>query len=105
MNFNLETDSNLVLTTKLETMKKTKHIFIGIVLNEPKNMKAYKVELLVIDVDNIGEREITQLIENTKYIYPKVKDIKCVDIGEWSDTHPLNKRDTCEGEYKRLFNC
>ena len=63
MNFNLETGSNLVLTTKLETMKKTKHIIIGIVLNEPKNMKAYKVELLVIDVDNIGEREITQLTD------------------------------------------
>jgi hypothetical protein len=67
-------------------------------------MKAYKVELLVIDIKNVGEQEITQLIENTSYIYPKVKDVKCVDIGEWNDVHPLNKRDTCESEYKRLFN-
>lgn len=65
-------------------------------------MKAYKVELLVIDFENIGEEEIVTLLENGKYIYPQVKDIKGVDI-EWSDDHPLNKRETCDSEYKRLF--
>jgi|LakMenEpi03Aug12_release.lakeMendotaPanAssembly.Ray.scaffolds.fasta_scaffold970794_2 hypothetical protein len=38
MNFNLEKGSTPVLTTKLETMKKTKHIIIGIVLNELKKI-------------------------------------------------------------------
>ena len=67
-------------------------------------MKAYKVELLIIDMENVGESEIVELLENIKYIYPQVKDIKSVDIGEWSDNHPLNKQDTYEEEYKKLFN-
>ena len=67
-------------------------------------MKAYKIEVLVIDIENIGELEIIESLKNTKYIYPQVKDVKSVDIGEWSDEHPLNKRDNCEEEYKKLFN-
>jgi hypothetical protein len=67
-------------------------------------MKAYKVELLIIDMENVGESEIVELLESTKYIYPQIKDVKSVDIGEWSDNHPLNKQDTCKEEYKKLFN-
>lgn len=68
-------------------------------------MKAYKIELLVIDFENTGEQEIIELLENTKYIFPEVKDVKCVDIGEWSDGHPLNKHETADTEYRKLFLC
>jgi hypothetical protein len=70
---------------------------------EIPNMKAYKVELLIIDLENTGESEIIELLENTRFIYPQVKDIISVDIGDWHDKHPLNLRETCEEEYKRLF--
>ena len=70
-------------------------------------MKAYKLEILVIDHENVGEKEIKKMIENTKYpnycINPNVKNIDVADIGEWSDDHPLNKRDTADEEYQRLF--
>lgn len=70
-------------------------------------MKAYKVELLVIDHDNIGENSIRNVIENANYpndcIWPKVKYIECKEIGEWSDSHPLNKKNKQDEEYNRLF--
>jgi len=70
-------------------------------------MKAYKVELLIIDSDELGADEIKSVIENQKYpnwcIYPDVKKMTEADIGEWDDDHPLNKSDTCEAEYERLF--
>ena len=70
-------------------------------------MKAYKIELLVIDFDNQSPEEITSAIENTNYgnhsINPKVKSVVTRDIGEWTDSHPLNLNKTCDAEYKRLF--
>lgn len=70
-------------------------------------MKAYKLEVLIIDFEDVGESDIKGLIENTKYpnwcISPDVKNIVSADIGEWDDNHPLNKRETCDIEYKRLF--
>lgn len=70
-------------------------------------MKAYKVELLVIDFDGLGADGIKETIENAKYpnycISPTVKDIDSRDIGEWSDDHPLNKSSTADAEYRKLF--
>lgn len=66
-------------------------------------MKAYKVELLVIDHDDVGEGEITFFLEDVKYIYPKVMSIQSKDIGEWDDDHPLNQRDQYRQFYEELF--
>lgn len=66
-------------------------------------MKAYKVELLVLDHQNLGEGEITFLLENVKYLYPSVMSIQSRDIGEWDDDHPLNHRDTVRQTYDELF--
>jgi len=70
-------------------------------------MKAYKVELLIIDFDQIGEEEIRYQIEDTKYsnhcISPKVKNIEERDIGEWRDDHPLNSLILEDEEYNRLW--
>ena len=71
-------------------------------------MKAYKVELLIIDHDEVGLDGIKEVIENTKYpnycISPDVKNIVSADIGEWDDEHPLNKYETADAEYNKLFN-
>lgn len=66
-------------------------------------MKAYKIGLLVIDNENIGLEHIIQLLSNTKYVYPHVKKTEERDIGEWSDNHPLNKIDTSDEYYEKLF--
>lgn len=65
--------------------------------------KAYKIEVLVIDHKEMGEKEIVQALENTRYVYPRVMKVQSADVGEWSDDHPLNKRATSEAEYRRLF--
>lgn len=70
-------------------------------------MKSYKVTLLINDHDEVGD-EIKDIIENQHYpnycIAPLVMDIQSVDIGEWSDDHPLNKLKTIREEFDRLFN-
>jgi hypothetical protein len=71
-------------------------------------MKAYKVEILVVDFDGIGQAGIIGALENTRYpnhcISPSVQAIHERDIGPWSDGHPLNVSATAEAEYKRLFS-
>jgi hypothetical protein len=71
-------------------------------------MKAYKIELLIIDHDEIGQAEIKDVLENTKYpnycISPDVKKIIEADIGDWTDENPLNRLSSCETEYERLFS-
>jgi hypothetical protein len=66
-------------------------------------MKVYKIELMVIDHENVGQEEIKNILENSKFIYPNVIDIKSSDI-EWLDEHPLNKRDTMKSEFDRIFS-
>lgn len=70
-------------------------------------MRAYKVELLIIDFDEIGEEGIRYQIQNTRYsndcISPQIKSIQSKDIGEFHDNHPLNLKSTCDDEYKQLF--
>ena len=70
-------------------------------------MKAHKVTLLIIDMDDIGTEELRLAIEETRYpnrcISPEVYKIDTVDIGEWSDDHPLNQIETANYEWQRLF--
>lgn len=71
-------------------------------------MKAYKVELLIIDHDDMSSDEVVSSIINARYanhcIMPHVMQIIEKDIGEWSDDHPLNKTATFETHYKMLFD-
>jgi hypothetical protein len=70
-------------------------------------MRAYKIEMLVIDFDQLGERAIIETIETTRYpnhcISPSVRAIECRDIGLWDDNHPLNNKNKADAEYARLF--
>lgn len=70
-------------------------------------MKAYKVELVIIDFDKLGPEGILDTLEETRYandcIYPKVVNIESADIGEWTDEHPLNNSNSMLREYNRLF--
>lgn len=70
-------------------------------------MKVYKIEVMVIDFDELGEDGIVAEMENVRYpnycISPVVKSVQSRDIGDWDDDHPLNKEATADAEYKRLF--
>lgn len=65
--------------------------------------KVYKLEVMVIDHEMIGEEEIISLIESSRQISPDVIKAEMRDIGVWNDDHPLNKIGS-EEEYERLFH-
>ena len=70
-------------------------------------MQAHKVTLTIIDMDQLGADEIKSVIENTRYpnrcISPDVVGVETVEIGEWSDDHPLNNTLAAPAEWLRLF--
>lgn len=70
-------------------------------------MKAFKLEVLIIDFDGLGVEEIKTVIENARYpnrcISPAVMASIERDIGEWDDDHPLNKFASMESSYKDIF--
>ena len=70
-------------------------------------MKAYRVEVLVVDHDEIGPDAIKYYLEETKYpnwcMSPLVVEIQERDIGEWTDEHPLNQTATFKSEFRKLF--
>lgn len=71
-------------------------------------MKVYKVELMVIDFDDVGVGGVKSAIEGAHYdnhcIHPEVRRFDVREIGPWSDDHPLNHADTMDAEYRRLFS-
>jgi hypothetical protein len=71
-------------------------------------MKAYKIEILVIDHDSLGEASLREELVNANFpndcISLDIKSITEKDVGEWHDEHPLNKLSTCDSEYRRLFS-
>ncbi len=70
-------------------------------------MKVHKVELYIVDFDEVGARGVIETIENAKYpnrcISPQVKHVRTKEI-EWSDEHPLNNLKTADKAYRDLFN-
>jgi hypothetical protein len=70
-------------------------------------MKVYKIEIMVINHDDLPLSEIEDVIENTRYpnrcIEPQVMNSDVREIGEWDDDGPLNDPKTVEAEYDRLF--
>lgn len=71
-------------------------------------MKVHLVQVMVIDFDDLGHEEVCNVIEDTRYpndcINPEVISTTTVDIGEWSDDHPLNKKDKWFEEACKLFH-
>lgn len=70
-------------------------------------MRVYRVELMVIDFDGLGEKGIAEEIRYTRYpndcIHPRVVSVAGRDIGEWDDGHPLN-HSGWQQEFERIFN-
>lgn len=70
-------------------------------------MKVYKIELLVIDFDELGEERMKLTLESVRYpndsVSLKVKRMDTREV-EWSDRHPLNLDKEQDAEYARLFS-
>jgi hypothetical protein len=66
-------------------------------------MKAYKLEILIIDHENSGEENIKRAVKDLRYYYPSILSTKEADIGEWSDDHPLNKHNTQKAAVEEYF--
>lgn len=69
-------------------------------------MKVHKVEVLIVDHDDIGSEEVRVVLENQKYpnwcMSPIVQAIETREV-KWSDDHPLNRRETADAAYRALF--
>lgn len=61
-------------------------------------MKAYLLTTLIVDHDELGLSDAIHELENTRYanrcISPQVCSALEFDIGEWNDSHPLNRSGT-----------
>ena len=72
-----------------------------------KTTKVYQVTLFIVDLDQLGPREIREVLENTRYpnhcIAPDVQRVEERDIGEWHDGHYLNRAATQKEDLARLF--
>lgn len=71
-------------------------------------MKVYKVEVMIIDHEDIGEEAVKSELENANFandcIRPRVVKLEARDIGEWEDSNPLNFNSKWREEYERLFS-
>ena len=72
-----------------------------------ESMKVHKVEILIIDFDELGADGVKVELDATRFandcIRPRVMNITTKDIGEWRDDHPMNSLVTRKAEYDRLF--
>jgi hypothetical protein len=75
-------------------------------MDTKRKTKVHKVELLIVNTDNVTEESIISMIENARYpnhcIDPQVKHIETREV-DWNDDHPLNKQATSEAAYQELF--
>lgn len=67
----------------------------------------FKIEIMVIDHDEIGKAEIISVLENTKFpnrcISPLVTEIESKEV-EYNDDHSLNILSERKRAFKELFN-
>ena len=69
-------------------------------------MQVHKVELLIVDTDDVGEAAIRELLKNARYpnhcLDPQVMAFLTREV-EWDDDHPLTNLDTRGEAYRLLF--
>lgn len=78
---------------------------LGVVTIKP--IKVHKVELLIVDHDDLGSEGVQEQLENVNFpndcINPHIMKITSKYIGEWNDNHPLNSSVTMFEEYQKPF--
>lgn len=74
--------------------------------DETRPVRVHKIEVLVIDFDDVGADGVREVIETARYpnrcINPRVQRVETREV-EWSDDHPLNLAASCDDAYRELF--
>jgi hypothetical protein len=74
--------------------------------DDTRPVRVFKVELFIVDHDQLGAAGIKQAIENARYsnrcISPYVVRSESHEV-DWNDDHPLNQRDGWRKAYDDLF--
>lgn len=52
--------------------------------------KAHKIEIVVLDPENMGVEEFNIILEQNRFINGRVLKTSTYNVGEWNDNHPLN---------------
>ena len=75
--------------------------------DETVKTKVHKIEILVVDHNDVGIEEIKLIVEGIHYpnrcIWPTVLDVKTEEV-DWNDNHPLNVLSTTKQAANKLFN-
>jgi len=66
-------------------------------------MKLIKLEVYVLDFEGYGVDGAQLAIEQDCDMHARVVDSAEVDIGEWSDDHPLNMRAATADDFRAHF--
>ena len=66
-------------------------------------MKAQKATVYILDHEGFGKDAVKDNIECGSKLSLHVTDVEEIDIGEWTDEHPLNKTKTCDATFRMLF--
>lgn len=76
-------------------------------MSETWKTKIVKVELMIVNFDDLSEEEIKSVLENARYpnhcIGPNVMATEVKEV-DWNDDHPLNNRNKMADAYNELFN-
>jgi len=67
-------------------------------------VKAIKIEVVVVDFESYGADEIASMISGHRDLLSMVISKQEVDIGDWTDDHPLNQDSTGIDAARLLFN-
>lgn len=66
---------------------------------EALGVKLHRLEVYVIDHERVGAEGVKSMIEDSRWIHPRVASLDTVEIGEWQDDHPCNKKDADIRDY------
>lgn len=72
-------------------------------------MKVYRIDIMVIDHDDVGAEEIKDVIESHSFPNPypqtslNVMKVEEREIGEWDDDNPLNFISKRNEAFQKLF--
>lgn len=63
----------------------------------------YKIVAKVLDFEGNPEKDIIYELENNRYVVVKVYGMEKREINNWTDEHPLNKKETGKQVFEEMF--
>ena len=70
--------------------------------DEPRKVNVYKVTLLVLDFERHAEKIVMNELEDLRHLCSTVLESEMRTV-DWTDKHPLNRKDTQLEAARQLF--